>query len=123
MAKISLALTADEIWGGSHQYVVVLARELTERGHEVTVLGGHNKRVAGSVKAGGSRFIEIPSLIRSVSPSKDLAAYRSLRSHFANDAPDLVVSNSSKAGALCRVAGRSASVSYTHLTLPTIYSV
>ncbi len=100
--------------GGSAEIVLELVRRCAEDGLEVTLVTGRTDDPAvdpaSFSQSSGVRMIEVPSLIRAVSPTRDLAAFIRLRSIIRGLSPDIVHTHTSKAGILGRFAAWSAGV-------------
>lgn len=102
------------ILGGSQETVVLAAEELTRRGHEVHLAHGPIFGPEGSLAERIDAFVTpdrrtiprhvIPSMVRELSPFKDIRAYRELRALIRELKPDIVHTHSSKAGIVGRAA-------------------
>lgn len=97
------------IVGGAQENTLWNIIDLRDRhGDEVVLLHGPTTGPEGSllgeVDRRGLRREEIPSLIRSISPRRDIAAARLLRKRIEQLKPDVVHTHSSKAGILGRWA-------------------
>lgn len=113
--KILQLITRSEA-GGGQSVVAVLANELAARGHEVLVASGSEG--GGEAWAGLDprvRIHFIPDLVRSISPSRDIAARAAIRKLYREWQPDIAHLHTSKAAALGRLAGgiRGARIVYT----------
>ncbi|MBW7904502.1 MAG: glycosyltransferase family 4 protein [Phycisphaerae bacterium] len=102
------------IVGGAQENTLLTCAGLHERGHEVTLISGPTRGPEGSLadkaRNAGYRFIELPELVRAVSPWLDARAQRELTSLFSRLRPDVVHTHSSKAGILGRFAAHRARV-------------
>ncbi|NLF19471.1 MAG: glycosyltransferase family 4 protein [Lentisphaerae bacterium] len=102
------------IVGGAQENTLLTARGHVERGHRVTLVTGPSPGPEGALLAAetvpGLEVVEIPSLVRQVSPWHDFLAYRRLRRFFLRGGFDVVHTHSSKAGILGRLAARRAGV-------------
>jgi len=108
--------------GGSAQNTLLTCRELAGGYETVLVhgLGRESGMTAAEVQAlearkqeaeaRGVRFVRIPSLVRPISPLRDLAAFCALLWHIRRQRPDIVHTHTSKAGILGRLAARLAGV-------------
>jgi len=96
------------IVGGAQENTLVTVVGLMGRGHDVTLITGPTTGPEGSLveqaKAAGVALVEVPSLVRNVSPLHDVAAYRHLCGLFRAGAYDIVHTHSGKAGILGRLA-------------------
>ena len=94
------------IVGGAQENTLLTARGHVERGHRVTLVTGPSPGPEGALLAAetvpGLEVVEIPSLVRQVSPWHDFLAYRRLRQFFLRGGFDVVHTHSSKAGILGR---------------------
>jgi len=102
------------IIGGAQENTVLSCEGLQARGHEVTLLSGPTTGPEGSIveraRGGAYAFVEIPYLVRQVSPTRDLHAYLALKRFFRATRPDVVHTHSSKAGVIGRIAAHAAGV-------------
>jgi glycosyltransferase involved in cell wall biosynthesis len=96
------------IVGGAQENTVLTCEGLAQRGHRVTLISGPTRGPEGSlvprVRGGAYTFIEVPQLVRRVSPRLDWAALRALKSLYHELRPDVIHTHSSKAGILGRFA-------------------
>ncbi len=102
------------ILGGAQENTLLTCQGLVERGHQVVLYSGPTAGPEGELLAEAARrgvtVVEVPALVRPVSPLRDLAAYRDLRTRFAATGPEVVHTHSSKAGVLGRMAAHAAGV-------------
>ena len=77
---------------------------------EATLVCGPGGLLDDEAKSRGVPIRFVPSLVRQVSPARDLAALRALTRIFRETRPDIVHTHSSKAGILGRLAARRAGV-------------
>ncbi len=102
------------IVGGAQENTLLTCEGLAQRGYRVTLISGPTAGPEGSLvpraRRGGYRFLELPELVRSVHPWKDLRARMRLRRLFEDLRPDVVHTHSSKAGILARFAAHAARV-------------
>ncbi len=102
------------IVGGAQENTVLSCEGLHGRGHEVTLVTGPTTGPEGSIvdraRGGGYAFVEIPYLVRQISPTGDLHAYLALKRFFRSTRPDVVHTHSSKAGVIGRLAAHAAGV-------------
>lgn len=100
---------------GGAQETVLLAAALADRDRfDPVLLAGPQTGPEGSLleeaRARGVEVVLVPELVREVSPRADLAVVPALARVFRELAPDVVHTNSSKAGIVGRVAARRAGV-------------
>ena len=111
------------ILGGAQQNTVMSCRAQVEAGHEVHLAYGPIHGPEGSLldeaKASGAMLHEVRSMVRELSPRRDLRCYRDLRGLVRAIGPDIVHSHSSKAGILARAAAWKASSSRQSM-LPSV---
>ena len=121
MPKIMHIITRLDM-GGSAQNTLLTCRELA-MGYETLLvhgLGRESGMTAAEVQAVEARkqaaqkrgvvFIRVSSLVRRISPLRDLAAFCALLWHIRRQRPDIVHTHTSKAGILGRLAARLAGV-------------
>lgn len=97
--------------GGAQQVVLFLCRELPRPRFEVTLIAGCGGLLDEEAKRlDGVEVIFLPTLVREISPLRDLRALIGLRRLFRAGGFDLVHTHSSKAGVLGRIAARLAGV-------------
>ena len=101
--RIAYILTRADEYGGAQIHVRDLSKWMKDRGHDVTVIAGRPGIVSNAIRANGVRFIEAPSLDRSIHPLKDVFAFFQLRRILKDIDPDVVSCHSSKAGILGRM--------------------
>ncbi|MCY2930264.1 MAG: glycosyltransferase, partial [Planctomycetota bacterium] len=92
------------ILGGAQENTLLTCERLHARGHEVTLVTGPALGPEGQLmdraRAGGYRLAVVDSLRREIHPLRDSRAGRELEELFADLAPDVVHTHSSKAGIL-----------------------
>lgn len=102
------------IVGGAQENTIETVLGLNERpGLDVSLVAGPTTGQEGTLErrvAERGLLTLVPSLVRPVSPWRDLQAYRSLCAHFRAKRPELVHTHSGKAGILGRLAARRAGV-------------
>ncbi len=99
--RLLIGITLAEI-GGAQTYVAQLLPALTERYDVVVAAHGHGP-LEQAVTAAGARFSALEHVRREIGP-RDLAGIVELVRLFRRERPDLVHLNSSKIGALGRIA-------------------
>ena len=102
--KIVFVITKGN-WGGAQRYVFDLASETLARGYAVTVLYGEHGLLVDKLTAQGIHTIALPTLTRDIDLKSEWASFKELRRIIAEEKPDLLHVNSSKAG-LALIAGR-----------------
>lgn len=92
--------------GGAQQHAIHVSRRLSEMGFDVTLAAGPGGLLDEDAARGPFRHVVIDDLVREVSPLRDARALAALVRLVRRTKPDVVHSNSSKAGVLGRIAGR-----------------
>jgi len=96
--------------GGAQEVALFTVRNLSRDRYDVTLISGEGGGLAAEAKSIlGAKFIEVPEMVREISPVKDLRALARLYSIIRrlvreNPAGVLVHTHSSKAGILGRLA-------------------
>ena len=102
------------IVGGAQENTLLTIKGHIEKGHEVVLVTGFSPGREGellkNVEMPPFRIVEIPEMVREVSPFKDHRALRRLRAFFREEKFDVVHTHSSKAGIIGRIAARQAGV-------------
>ena len=103
------------ILGGSQENTVISCMGQADAGHEVALafgpIYGPEGSMLGEVEAHGQiKTIQVPNLVRELSPIKDLRCRMELARIIRDYRPDVVHTHSSKAGILGRSAARAAGV-------------
>lgn len=106
--KIAQVITRMNL-GGAQESVLLTCIGHLEKGHEVTLITGPSEGPEGKllekmIPPPSLKVIEVPDLIREISPLHDWRAYRTLRKIFRENHFDVVHTNSSKAGIIGRAA-------------------
>lgn len=96
--------------GGSADVVLDLARMLKEDGFRVGIAVGKTVDPQEDIDAYSARYgipvFSVPSLVREISPAKDIAAVCEVRLVIRRFGPDIVHTHTSKAGIVGRIAAR-----------------
>ena len=102
------------IVGGAQENTLLTIKGHIEKGHEVVLVTGFSPGREGellkNVEMPPFKIVEIPEMVREVSPCKDFKALRKLREYFKKEKFDVVHTHSSKAGIIGRIAARQAGV-------------
>ena len=106
--RILLLVTLSE-QGGAQHVVYVLARHLCE-GFHVTVACSPGGSLIEKLRQERIRVVEIPELVRSLCPIRDLQAFLRLYRWMRQERFDVVHAHSTKAGLVGRLAARLARV-------------
>ena len=93
-------------WGGAQRYVFDMASAALAAGFEVTVACGTEGELSARLMRASIPVFYIPSLERDIRPWKDIIAFTELWKLIKATGPDVVHSNSSKAGLFAAVAAR-----------------
>lgn len=105
--------------GGAEENTLLTCMGLIEKGHDVTLITGPSTGPEGNLLADsdttGLKVIEIPELVREISPKNDRKAYKKLLEIFSENHFDVIHTHASKAGILGRLAAWKANVPFvTH---------
>ena len=102
------------IVGGAQENTLLTIKGHVEKGHEVVLVTGFSPGREGellkNVELPPFGIVEIPELVRELSPAKDMKALSRLRNYFRHEKFDVVHTHSSKAGIVGRIAARQAGV-------------
>jgi len=102
------------IVGGAQENTLFTVIDHLKKGHEVVLVTGPSPGPEGKllahVDAPDFETMEIPDLVRELSPAHDAKAFLSLRKFFRERRFDVVHTHSSKAGIIGRFAARAAGV-------------
>ncbi|MEW6041028.1 MAG: glycosyltransferase family 4 protein [Elusimicrobiota bacterium] len=100
--------------GGSAENVLASAEFVKPQEYESLILTGPGSQTKAPDSAGDStgtqKVIVVPSLVREISPLKDISAFIEIFSHLKRIKPDIVHTHSSKAGVIGRWAAYFAGV-------------
>lgn len=104
------------IVGGAQENTLYTIRGHLEKAHQVTLVTGPSAGPEGcllrSFTPPGMTLVEMPGLVREISPWKDWQCLRQLTRFFREKRFDVVHTHSSKAGVLGRIAARRAGVPF-----------
>ncbi len=103
-------------WGGAQKYVYTLAKATLEAKYEVTVAYGTPGELLVHLEKLGVHTIHVPELTRDVKGGGDIRALNSLKKIMRALRPDVVHTNSSKAGILAALAASMVGVKRTIFT-------
>ena len=102
------------IVGGAQELVLSIIEGLDPARFESVLFTGLETGPEGSLlpraRAAGVELVEVPALVRSPSPAKDLLAYHALRRAFRRERFQVVNTYTSKAGLVGTLAARAAGV-------------
>jgi glycosyltransferase involved in cell wall biosynthesis len=102
--KIAQIVTRGDTLGGAQTHVRELSLQLRSMGHDITVITGAPGIFSEQMKQAGITCIPLPSMVRPLSPHRDLAAVVQLIRVLRELEPELVCTHTAKAGSLGRVA-------------------
>lgn len=102
--KIIQVITLSEPIGGAQMVLYNNTEAMVKNGHEVLVMVGQKGTLTQRLEALNIKVVCIPSLKREISPKNDMRCYKAIKSTLKQEHPDIVISHSSKAGILCRLA-------------------
>ncbi len=108
--KILFVITKSN-FGGAQKYVFDLATGLSRNEFEVAVILGGKGILTDNLRNANIRTIGVPTLLRDVSPIKDIKSFFVLWKLFRDEQPDVVHLNSAKVSGLGALAARFAGVS------------
>ena len=104
------------IVGGAQENTLLSCAGLLEHGHDVTLMTGPSPGPEGELLSRscpkGLKIIEVPELVRQLSPLTDWKAYCRLREIFRREKFDVVHTHASKAGIVGRLAARKEGIPY-----------
>ena len=99
------------ILGGAQENTLITCKELSARGHDVTLITGPALGPEGELfeqtKNQKYKTIVVDSLRRQINPLYDIPAYRAIKKLLTEIQPDIVHTHSAKAGILGRFAAYS----------------
>ena len=104
--KKILYLITKSTWGGAGRYVYDLATNMPQENFEVIVSLGGAGELKNKLKEKNIRTVTIPTLQRDVALWGEIKAFLNLVKIIRKERPDILHTNSSKAGALGALAGR-----------------
>ena len=93
-------------WGGAQRYVYELALEAKARGNTVCVASGSQGELIQKLNDADIPVVRIPGLARDIRLGADMRALLGLMSLMRSVHPDVVHTNSSKAGFIAALAAR-----------------
>jgi glycosyltransferase involved in cell wall biosynthesis len=99
-------ITKGSPFGGAQNYVYTLATNLPKDRFESIVLTGYGEDLAHRLSKAGIHVEHIPHLVRDINPIGEIRAFIALVKKLKELAPDILHTNSSKAGLLGAIAGR-----------------
>lgn len=103
-------ITKGSPFGGAQNYVYILATNLPKDRFESIVLTGAGEELVNRLTKAGIRVENIPHLVRDINPLGEIKAFIALTRKLKELKPDILHTNSSKAGLLGALAGRIARV-------------
>jgi glycosyltransferase involved in cell wall biosynthesis len=103
MKVLYIITKANEI-GGAQIHLRDISLQLKKDGHDVNVLVGENGMLVDKLLSEGINVDVIPTLVRKISPVKDMQAFFKVRTKIKKIAPDIIGLHSSKAGIIGRLA-------------------
>lgn len=104
------------IIGGAQENTLYTCEGLIAKGHDVTLITGPTTGPEGALLSRstppGLKIIEIPELLRQLSPLNDWRAYRKIYEICKHEKYDVVHTHASKAGIVGRIAAKKAGVPF-----------
>jgi glycosyltransferase involved in cell wall biosynthesis len=111
MDKKKVLIVSQQEAGGVRRHVVELIENLDRNQFDVTLI--YNSKYADSVFekeheriASNTTMVDIPYLVRELSPQNDLKAFQFISKWIQENKPDIVHAHSSKAGVVARAAAK-----------------
>lgn len=114
---ILFIITQSEL-GGAQRHVLMLATRLRAAGMTPVVVCGGDGELPAALREGDIEVHILPSLVRPISPVRDIRAIASLVSFIRSRRFDIVHCHSTKAGIVGRIAARLAG---SHIVLFTVH--
>lgn len=108
--RVAHLITKGEPFGGAQTYVYTLATHLPKDRFESIVLCGHGDELKTRLLQADISVRTIPYLARDINPLSEIRAFFALITILKEIRPDILHTNSSKAGLLGALAGRIARV-------------
>ena len=105
--KILQIITLSEPIGGAQMVLFNNTQAMVENGHDVHIVVGNEGALTERLKSLNVKTTRIPFLQRSISIRQDFKCFRALKKLLKEQQPDIVISHSSKAGILTRLACKS----------------
>ncbi|QDT64481.1 Putative glycosyltransferase EpsD [Calycomorphotria hydatis] len=106
------------VGGAQENTLLTVEDQYRDYGDEVALITGPTTGPEGSLmeraRRGGFRIVEVPELIRAVSPREDWKAYRRLKAVLRELNPEIVHTHSGKAGILGRAAAHVEKIPVVH---------
>ncbi len=106
LQKVVHLITKGSPFGGAQNYVYTLASNLQKTHYESIVLSGDGDELSERLQAKGIPVICLPDLKRDINPLAEIRAFITLIKKLKEIKPDVLHTNSSKAGLLGALAGR-----------------
>ncbi|MDF0717415.1 glycosyltransferase family 4 protein [Muricauda sp. 334s03] len=102
--NIIQVITLSEPIGGAQMVLFNNTEGLINNGHNVHVVTGERGTLTQRLEKLNVKVTCIPSLKREILPKNDFKCYKAIGKLLKQERPDIVISHSSKAGILCRLA-------------------
>lgn len=103
--KVAQLVTLSEM-GGAQKHVLLLSRELKNRGYDVTIFTSEGGALVDKAIESGIKVEIVKNLVREINPASDAKALKELYRAFKAGGYDIVHCHSSKAGVLGRIAAK-----------------
>jgi glycosyltransferase involved in cell wall biosynthesis len=104
--RVAHLITKGSPFGGAQNYVYTLASHLPKTHYESVVLSGDGDELSKRLEAKSIEVICLPDLKRDINPFAEIRAFITLIKKLKELKPDVLHTNSSKAGLLGALAGR-----------------
>jgi glycosyltransferase involved in cell wall biosynthesis len=103
--KIIYIITKSE-WGGAQVHLYDLVKHAIKNNNKCTVIVGDEGELTDRLRNLGVKIVIISSLVREISPLKDMKCIYRMVEVLKNENPDLIHLHSSKAGLVGRIAAK-----------------
>jgi len=102
--KSILYIITKSVWGGAAKYVYDLSTNLSSE-FDISIAAGGKGKFFKKIEKAGIPYYQINNFQKSINPFKDIFAFFEILSLFIQLKPDIIHTNSSKAGGIAGFAG------------------
>ena len=120
--KRILYIITKSVWGGAQKYVYDLATHLPPEQFDIHVALGGNGQLSQKLDEAHIAVHTIPSFQKSINPLKEVFAFFELLRLLFTLKPDIIHTNSSKAGALGGLAARIYTIVTPHKKIQIVFN-